>query len=139
MAHQQQIDRERRETRRWARFAGSDRDMFAENPVEEDGPVRAIPLAAILNPEAFAHFSRNQSVKGPEDAIPEDVYLQQVDELEKGGHLSDIEVVLNQAEEKAKEKLQEKKEIKELDLLKPIDELNTEIESRMKNRKFRIV
>jgi len=148
MAHQMQVEKERRDLRRWARFVGTDTAAFSESetPVDENAPVHAIPLAAILNPEAFSHLTNTYS-KGEEAYVEDDEFERQIEALEKGGLLTEIDSIIGEAEEKAKAKKDQSKKDKDekaleadLQFLNKVDELTNKAEKMTKaKRRPRIV
>ena len=146
LAHQMQIDRERRDMRRWARFVGTDLSAFSESKINDEEPVRAIPLSAVLNPEAYSKLANTYS-SGEESGIEDSEYERQVVELEKSGLLTEIDSIVSSAEEKAKSKkvkIEKEKTNKALDpepnFFKKIDELTEKAEKlAQKKRRPRIV
>jgi hypothetical protein len=142
MAHQMQISRERREMRRWARFVGTDLSMFSESPespVNADDPVHAIPLSAVLNPEAYSKLA-NTHVRVEESSVDESIYERQAEMLEKEGLLTEIDSVVAQAEEKVKAKKMRLKSNpdqqpqNESGILKKIDAIAEKAEAQKKRR-----
>lgn len=139
LAHQNIVNKERRELRKWTRFAGTDLAAYSDKVPDEYDPIRAIPLAAVLNPEAF-HKLANTQMSSEESSIPDDEYQQQVDVLEKGGYLTEIDTLVQGAEEKLKEKKDEKRANfnpgeGDPEYLKKIDKMNEELAERAKYRK----
>lgn len=141
-----QIDQERRDMRRWARFVGTDLAAFSESKVNDDEPVKAIPLSAVLNPEAYSKLANTYS-GGEESGVDDSEYQKQIEELEKGGFLTEIDSIVSEAEEKAKdkkEKIKKEKDNKIIDsepnFLKTVDELTAKAEQIVqKKRRPRII
>lgn len=138
-----QIEKERRDLRRWARFVGSDTAAFSEIEEDESAPVKAIPLAAILNPEAFSKLANTYS-HGEETFVDDSEFERQVEALERGGLLTDIDSIVGEAEEKAKfkkEQTQKERENKALEkdlpFLNKIDELTNKAEKQFKGKQKR--
>lgn len=137
-----QIERERRELRRWARFVGSDTAAFSENPNEdESAPVKAIPLAAILNPEAFSKLANTYS-HGDETFVEDTEFERQAEALERGGLLTEIDSIVDEAEGKAKSKKEQTQKDKDskalendLQYLNKIDELTNKAEKQFKGKR----
>jgi hypothetical protein len=100
------MDSERRQMKRFVRALGTDLTAFMspEKQQEETGyePVRAFPLAAIINPEVYGRLAR-QEFDTEDNAIPEDDYERQVAAIEQGGVLTDIDILSAKMDEKVKE------------------------------------
>ena len=108
LAHQQQIDKERRLLKTWSRFFGNDMNMYEKDaegqPKWDEEMPKVFPLAAILNPEAFSHLTKDVETQTFEDSIPDDTYEQQIRQLEESGALTDIDVASVEAEKKISKK-----------------------------------
>lgn len=132
--HHVLVERERKDMRKWTRFFGTDMAAFSEAEVDETQPVRAIPLAAVLNPEAYSRLVQQEG--GAEESfIPDDEYERQAELLAQGGMLTDIDSILFNAEEQLKEKQDKSKQEKvdavtDPEYLKKIDKLAASVEER---------
>lgn len=103
LAHEMQLDRQRWQMRQWARLFGTDMDALQEDATESgfgDSP-RVFPLAGLLNPESYNNFINREEGSGVFEETPLDQYEAQVAAMEKGGLLSDIDMMGSEADKKA--------------------------------------
>lgn len=121
LAHQMQIEKDRREMRKMARFFGTDLASFSEIEEEPNAAPQVIPLAAILNPEAYGKMTERYAT-GQETSIDEEEFERQARMLEEAGALTEIDSIVDAAQGKLAEKKQQKKEEKDsVVLTDPID------------------
>ena len=116
-----QIEKDRREMRKMARFFGTDLAAFSETEEPPNSAPNVIPLAAVLNPEAWSKMTERYS-SGQETSIEEEEYERQARMLEETGALTEIDSIVDAAQEKLTEKKQQRKEEKDkIILTEPID------------------
>lgn len=96
--------------RQWARLFGVDLDVIRPGKEAKDNPglfgvaPRIFPLAGLLNPDVYSKFVEQESSAVLSDGIPEDVYAEQIRQLEEMDMISDIDVISSEAETLAKNK-----------------------------------
>jgi hypothetical protein len=106
VAHHALIEHRRGEMRRWSRFVGNDMTVFQRDA--DGNPVKAemadiFPLAAILNPEVYHEITEKHQTTVSEDEIDEAAYEAQVQDLEKEGLVTDIDIITDKAEKMSQE------------------------------------
>ena len=103
MAHEMQLDRDRWYMRQWAKFVGTDMDELLPEEERKEGvdlfgeAPRVFPLLGIVNPETFQHFVSQEG--GTPDEIDISEYEKQAAALEKGGMLTEIDIMSTAADE----------------------------------------
>jgi hypothetical protein len=105
MVDQMLREKERRFVRRIARILGTDLDLAKDelpDEVEFGKAPQLIPLAGLLNPEVYQKFIQTE-VSSEEASIPDAEYEKQVEQLEKAGLLTDLDLIGADIDKKVKE------------------------------------
>lgn len=102
-------EKDRRFLRRMARLLGTDLDVVEKGDaasVEFGSPVRAFPLAGLLNAETYDRFIKTAMEEGElgEASTTADAeYERQINAMEKDGLLSDIDILGAEADKRGKD------------------------------------
>lgn len=111
IAHKMMVSEKKKELKTWARFMGVDMDAHkdSEAKIDPEDTSSLIPFSALVAPDAYKAMREHVQTMGggvPENnnLITDDVYEQQLRELESSNGLTEIDSILARADVQAQEK-----------------------------------